>query len=768
MYQMKLLFKSFAIFVALQSLTACNDFGISGFGKKSPDEKMKTIDLDPNAQDPQNVQDQEAIAVNPGFLSYQLVDFDSCATIESHLKDIALLQLELEKAWEIDHTTRLHTREDDWDDIAVLESAMDTAESAPRASNQEMRTAESSSAGGDQAGPNSHTGTNNQVVGVEEADFIKNNGTHMFQAVGNNVHISKVWPADNMAIEASIELKSEPYKLLLNENRLIVLSYPIYDQLYYGDLKEEQVSDIEIAAPDIAVEPYPSQRGPYIRYDRQRTLVTIYDISTIANPVTVHSYEVAGHVREARRAGDLIRLVSTSHGYHAIPRMTWLRYDTKRDKLISLDTKLAAIETNFAKNKAKIEEMTLSDFIRTRQLSKVVGTSAPAKISDETCKKIFSVNANVAYGLTNLVSIDSKTGALDESLLLAAVDTMYMNKQSLYLVTPYYTQRDENLSKNTSFVHKFDLKAGLEAVYQGSGEVDGTPLNQFALDEHNDILRIATTVTERTKRTDRFGFGRGKTYNIISTLNSTAEGLSVMGKTENLAETERIYSVRYQGDWAYVVTFRQVDPLFTISLKDPAAPTKVGELKIPGYSSYMQMLDENHILAVGRDGTDQGRILGMKVSVFDVTDKANPTEAATYALNDEFWSSSDAEWDHKAITFDPVTKTLALPITRRFYGPTPRPLPIEDNLMDEVIVDSFSSALYVFTIATDSITEKGVLKAKHTITGPREPWWYYQDNTVKRSVIADNFIYAISDAGIISAGLDDLASPLQVFTYPEQ
>lgn len=756
---MKRFLQKILIVTGFVSLSACNDIGLLGTDKESP--KPGIRNEDPQTQSEQTSEDT---AVNPSYLSYQLVEFDSCQKIEDHLKEVALTQLDLEKAWEIDHTTRLHKNKGEpiWD-VEVM------SDIGPVASRQESVSESADTAGSGQSGPQTHTETNNQVKGVEEADFLKNTGTHMFQIHGNKVHISQTWPADSMSIVKSIELLSEPYKLMLSENRLIVLSHPVYDQDYYGDIKENRGGgEILIEAqPDIAsTEPYdPSRSGrPYIHYDRRRTAVNIYDISTVSDPKELYSYEIAGEVREARRVGNLIRLVATSYGYHTIPQMTWLRYDTKRDQLIPLDTKLAAIEANFEKNKAKIGAMVLSDFIQTRQLSKVSGADNPEKISDEICQKIFSVNANVANGLTNVLSIDVDNGAMDESLLLAAVNTLYMNEQSLYLVTPYYTKRDENLHKNSSFVHKFDLKAGIAAAYQGSGEVDGNPLNQFSLDEHNNILRIATTVTEREKSEDRFGFARGKTYNIISTVEATADGLNVLGKTENLAETERIYSVRYNGDWAYVVTFRQVDPLFTIDLSDPNAPKKVGELKIPGYSSYMQMLDDDHILAVGRDGTDEGRILGMKVSIFDVSDKSNPIEAATFALNDDSWSSSDAEWDHKAITYDPVSKILALPISQYFYAQTRR----SDESATEFGQETFSSALYLFTIANDSITEKGVLRASHTSEAAANSWWLYNANKVRRSVIADNFVYAVSNAGIISAEMSDLASPLQVLTFPTE
>ena len=765
---MKLIIKTWMILASLQFLNACNDIGISGFDKDEPEQKVNTFDPNSPSKPLGTIDQDDALAVDPSYSSFQLVEFDSCANIETHLRGIALSQLELEKEWEIDHTTRLHNGEDDW--IYAEELIIEDAAVARNSS--ETMSAESASAGADageaQSGPANHTGTNNQVKGVEEADFIKNTGTHMFQIHGNKVRISKTWPADSMSLEASIELKAEPYKLLLSDKRLIVLSHPIYDQEYYGKPEGSfNEPDIGRPMPDIAIEPFPGGPSQYIHYDHQRTQVTIYDVSTITSPSLVKTYELAGQVREARRVGNLVRLVSTSYGYHTIPQMTWLRWDTKRDQLIPLETKLAAIDSNFEKNKAKIEQMSLSDFIKTRQLTRVTGTAAAEEISNETCQKIFSVNANVAYGLTNVVSIDAETGDMDESLLLAAVDTLYMNEKSLYLVTPYYTQRDENMSKNTSFVHKFSLEAGLASDYQGSGEVDGNPLNQFSLDEHKDILRIATTVTERSKKDDRFGFEPGKTYNIISTMAASEGSLKVLGRTENLAETERIYSVRYHGDWAYVVTFRQVDPLFTINLENPEAPKKVGELKIPGYSSYMQMLDDNHILAVGRDGTEQGRILGLKVSIFDVTDKANPSEAATFTVSDEMWSSSDAEWDHKAITYDYATKTLALPISRRYWSRV-EPLIIEGDVVEQTVIEeSFSSALYMFTIANDSITEKGVLKAKHAASSSANPWWYYDANTVRRSVIADNFVYAISNTGIISASMDNLTSPLQVLTYPK-
>ncbi len=191
------------------------------------------------------------------------------------------------------------------------------------------------------------------------------------------------------------------------------------------------------------------------------------------------------------------------------------------------------------------------------------------------------------------------------------------------------------------------VNAGTLAV-EAVGNVPGRVLNQFSLDEYQGNLRIATTVGENNWY---FGFGTGQssTANDIYILDG---GLRQVGALLDLGQGERIYSARFDGARGYLVTFRQTDPFFVLDLSDPKAPRKAGELKIPGYSSYLHPLGNNLVLGLGRQDAS------VKLSLFDVTTPDNPVDVSDYLL-DEYWTP--AADNHHAFLADPAHKAFFLP-----------------------------------------------------------------------------------------------------------
>lgn len=211
--------------------------------------------------------------------------------------------------------------------------------------------------------------------------------------------------------------------------------------------------------------------------------------------------------------------------------------------------------------------------------------------------------------------------------------------------------------------HKRDLeKTGIVQIPLGSfivravGNVPGRPLNQFSLDEYQRNLRIATTVGEQW-----FGFGYGfhsqgqKSANDVYILNNDLE---IQGSVKDLGLSERIYSVRFVEDKGYLVTFRQIDPFYVLDLSNPKNPQLKGELKIPGYSSYLEPITKDRILGIGQDDWK------VKVSLFDVSNAANPKEIAKYTL-DESWS--EVLSTHHAFLLDTKHKIFFLPGGRGGY-----------------------------------------------------------------------------------------------------
>ena len=203
-------------------------------------------------------------------------------------------------------------------------------------------------------------------------------------------------------------------------------------------------------------------------------------------------------------------------------------------------------------------------------------------------------------------------------------------------------------------MHRFAVSSEAQRTpYQGSGFVQGIINDQFSIDERDGILRIATTRTTWPDRTDDLlatdEWVPPITDNLVSTMKLNGNALELLGSTPPLAEGESIFSARFLGDIAYIVTFRRVDPLFAIDLSDPESPKVLGELKIPGFSDYMHPLGSDHLLTIGRDIDEETqRDNGTALQIFDVSDPVNPMLAHKALVGEGF---SEANQDHKAFNF---------------------------------------------------------------------------------------------------------------------
>ena len=222
--------------------------------------------------------------------------------------------------------------------------------------------------------------------------------------------------------------------------------------------------------------------------------------------------------------------------------------------------------------------------------------------------------------LGGLLEVGGGTG------IIAQGQTVYASQESLYVSTNVYIPNDawERFPNDMvaleetyeSAIHKFDIAGEGPAEYRASGSVEGHLLNQFAMDEFEGFLRVATTMGSP--------WGGDDSESQVVVLGERNGVLTQVGAVGDMGEGERIYSVRFIGATGYVVTFRQVDPLYVLDLRDPENPTVSGELKIPGYSAYLHPLGDGLLLGVGQDADSDGRTLGAKATLFDVSDPANP------------------------------------------------------------------------------------------------------------------------------------------------
>jgi uncharacterized secreted protein with C-terminal beta-propeller domain len=303
----------------------------------------------------------------------------------------------------------------------------------------------------------------------------------------------------------------------------------------------------------------------------------------------------------------------------------------------------------------------------------------------------------------------------------------------------YMTCTDSEAKK--TIIHKITIASG-KIEYKSQGEVPGRVLNQFSMDEYQGYFRIATT----TGHVSRIGSGSAKNHVYV-----LDEGLDIVGRLEGIAPGERIYSARFMGSKAYLVTFKKVDPLFVIDLSDSRNPKVLGELKIPGYSDYLHPYDEMHLIGVGKETEDAGSFAwfqGVKIALFDVSDPENPQEISKYVIG-ERGTDSYALRDHRAFLFSKSKNLLVIPVS------------VVENRKSSWWHAWISwQGAYVFEVSLD---DGFVLKGGVTHYEDNDETWddysYYSDpdRSVKRSLYIDDVLYTISSGLVKMNKLDDLS-----------
>ena len=441
--------------------------------------------------------------------------------------------------------------------------------------------------------------TNVQVEGVDEADIVKTDGNFIYYLTNSELTITDV---NNVKLASKVEFDNKefsPQEIFLKDNKIVVIG-----------ITNRKVEKKNIANTE---EYYPT--------NETYTTAKIYNIEDRTNPKLERTIELEGYYLSSRMIGDNVYLISNKNIY---------AYLCNYYKATQLD------EEEFK----------------------------PKYVDTATGESIKSINFDCIYYIpefedTNYLNIAAFNITNNEpasiNSYLGAGNQMYASSTNLYITKTKYNYDDET-DINTE-IYKFNLKDAT-CTFSKTGEVPGSVLNQFSMDENNGYFRIATT--------DSTSWDSESNTNNLYVLN---ENLEIVGKVEGLAPGERIYSVRFMGNRAYMVTFVQTDPLFVIDLSDPTNPTVLGELKIPGYSTYLHPYDENHLIGFGENTKvvnygygDQVVTDGMKIALFDVTDPNNPTEMYSVNIGGK-GTYSELLYNHKALLFSKGKNIIAFPIS---------------------------------------------------------------------------------------------------------
>jgi hypothetical protein len=260
------------------------------------------------------------------------------------------------------------------------------------------------------------------------------------------------------------------------------------------------------------------------------------------------------------------------------------------------------------------------------------------------------------------VDLDKGLYDVDRDAVLAGAQTVYASGTSLYVASQRYVPGLQDTAdvpaRMRTEIHRFDAATSGVTSYAGSGTVPGFVVNAYAMSEHEGALRVASTDEPAWLPEGREPEPAQSYVTVLASRDGGAP--AQVGQVGGLGKGQRIYGVRFAGSTGYVVTFRQIDPLYTLDLSRPEAPRVVGELEIPGYSAYLHPLGDGLLLGVGQEATSAGRPQGTQVSVFDVSDLAHPRRLAHLVFGN---GSSDAEFDPHAFLWWAPTRTAVLPLS---------------------------------------------------------------------------------------------------------
>jgi len=329
-----------------------------------------------------------------------------------------------------------------------------------------------------------------------------------------------------------------------------------------------------------------------------------------------------------------------------------------------------------------------------------------------SCAGVLHPAAYDGAGLLTVLTIDLDRGLppIDSDAVMTSGEVVYGSATSLYVATAG--------GPGAADVHKFDTSDPARTDYRASGQLPGELLNQYSLSELDGRLRAATTREDGSESR-------------VTVLEDQNGKLVPVGSVGGLGQGQRIYAVRFIGTTGYVVTFRQIDPLYTIDLSVPTAPRVVGQLELEGYSAYLHPVGDGWLLGIGQDASPQGRPLGTQLSLFDVSDPAHPTLLQHTQLGVD--STSDVENDPHAFLWWGPSNLAVIPVREQ----------------------SFTGALG-FTVTRDGIADAG--RVSHDVEGS-------QADILRTAVLGDRLL-TVSSAGVGASALDGLA-PQGFLAFPQ-
>jgi Beta propeller domain len=608
-----------------------------------------------------------------------------------------------------------------------------TAQSSPTAA-PPPATAAPTQGNTNATGTPSYSTTNVQEAGVDEPDIVKTDGSTIFTVSrGRLFAVGAGAGPGGPQLEGTLDLGQRGYnaQLLLRGSRLIVIlaGSPVVPLAAGAPAAPAGAGARPAAAALIPPSPpnIPGWAGSY--YYRATTTVEEVDVSDPAAMHVTRTMSVDGTFVDARQNGSTARLVIAS----APPAIA--------------NSRLAARASGWIPRRQFHSLLTGRRY--SRPAASCAAIARPAQFSGLGMLTILTLN------------LDRGLWTAGSDALMADAQVVYGSTKSLYVATqkwiPPQTAPDR-IPADATVIDRFDVSDPSQTTLVASGEVPGYLLNQFSLSEYKGFLRVASTSrpiwwTPATPPT--------QSQSYVTVLATQGGALVPVGQVAGLGVGQQIYSVRFVDDAGYVVTFRRVDPLYTLDLSTPTAPKVAGKLELEGYSSYLHPVGNGLLLGVGQSiGTSANEPSGAQLELFDVSDPAAPKLLARAALGNG--SSTNVSYDHHAFLFWPPTKLAVLPL--QIYSPPtcsyppagpPQPgapnstpgatnvAPCSSGPQNQGFIGAIG-----YSVDRSGITEVG--RVTHDALNGNTP-------AIMRSVVIGDRLFTISDAGVMASQLGTLA-----------
>ena len=607
------------------------------------------------------------------------------------------------------------------------------------------------------------SGTNNQEQGVDEADFVKTNGFNIFFVDSGVLHIMDVPEFGQIEHASTTPIQGSPVAMMLNENNLVVVSTvsswnveendPLQDAMgWSGDWNGWRTSTL--------------------------TKFTVYDVSNSSTPEISRELYIEGYYLTAREVAGTVRAVT--HTWMNIPELrTWLSYpenyyDSDYTEEERRNMREIAAEEAIEHNRKVMSKITLEDILP-QVHERIDSDIITHHMSGDDCSDFAAPEDALNRGYTSIFTIDliSQELEFEADHIVGNWPQVYSSQDTLIITESawdlWWFWGHDDLMESTN-IHTFNISEPGETVYAGSGRVDGTILNQFSISEYEGVIRVATT----TGQWGRWWMANPSPMeNHVITMSHALDAttgetsLLEMGRVDGIAYNETIWSARFVEDRAYIVTFENMDPLWTIDLSNPTSPQIMGELEVPGVSTYIHPLSDDALLTIGLGPADEETGLGLdwghtRLSLFDVSNFSDPQLTQTLSLSPVSdasdgwtWAWSEATWEHKAFQYWAPKGMLAVPMNTYRY---------DYHYDDEGRYHydyTWISKLMIVNVTEDSLEIHGEVDHSPFYETEDNHWW--SSYNIRRSIFMGDYIYAISHAGVTVTHLDNLEQVDEVY-----